>query len=445
MDSERPHVRGETSNRRGRTRQDAGETPEGRGGTTILDPYKIREDFPILKRKINDYPLIYFDNAATTQKPRQVIKAITDYYEQHNANVHRAVHTLNQEATELYEDARKTIAKHINARDSAEIIFLRGTTEAINLVAYSWALHNLKPDDEVLVSLMEHHSNIVPWEIIAKLNKFTIKYARVNPDGTLNYEDFESKISKKTKLVSLSHVSNVSGVINDVKRLAELAHENGALMLADGAQSVPHMPVDVKNLDVDFLAFSGHKMLGPTGIGALYAKKTLIEKMEPFQGGGEMIKQVSFSGEQERCDVSLNDPPWKFEAGTPHICGAIALAEAVRYLRRLGMDQVQAHECLLTNYVIKGMRELNKVTIHGTTDTALKCGIIPFSVQGLSSHDTALFCDSYGIMIRSGFHCAQPLHQVFKLQSSARASFYIYNTREEIDRFIEVLKEMEQL
>ena len=345
----------------------------------------------------------------------------------------------------MYENSRETIAKFINARDSAEIIFVRGTTEAINLVAYSWGLRNLKRGDEVLVSLMEHHSNIVPWEIISKITGSTIKYAKVHPDGTLNYDDFESKFSSKTKIASLSHVSNVSGVINDVKRISKVAHEHGALMLVDGAQSVPHMPVDVRDLGADFLAFSGHKMLGPTGIGVLYAKKTLLEKMDPFQGGGEMIKEVSFSGAREQCDISLNDPPWKFEAGTPNICGAVALAEAVKYLEKIGMDLVQGHECYLTNYAIKRMQECSKVTLHGSTDTALKCGIIPFSVQGLSSHDTALFCDNYGIMIRSGYHCAQPLHQVFKLQSSARASFYIYNTREEIDRFVEVLKEIDRL
>jgi cysteine desulfurase/selenocysteine lyase len=354
------------------------------------------------------------------------------------------VHTLSQEATEQYENSRETIAKFINAKDSAEIVFVRGTTEAINLVAYSWGLRNLKPEDEVLVSLMEHHSNIVPWEIISKITGFTLKYAKVNPDGTLNYEDFEDKITDKTKIASLSQVSNVSGVINDVKRIARTAHEHGALMLVDGAQSVPHMPVNVRDIDADFLAFSGHKMLGPTGIGVLYAKETLLEKMAPFQGGGEMIKEVSYSGAKEHCDVSLNDPPWKFEAGTPDICGAIALKEAINYLERIGMDQVQAHECYLTNYAIKRMQEHSKVSLHGTTDTALKCSIIPFSIGGLSSHDTALFCDNYGIMIRSGYHCAQPLHQIFKLQSSARASFYIYNTREEIDRFIEVLKEIEQ-
>lgn len=374
-----------------------------------------------------------------------MIEAIKDFYENHNANVHRAVHTLSQEATELHENAREKIARFVNAKDSAEIVFTRGTTEAINLVAYSWGLRNLKKGDEVLVSLMEHHSNIVPWELISKINGLTIKYAKVNNDGTLNYEDFESKLSSKTKIACLSHVSNVSGVINDVKRIAKVAHEHGALMLVDGAQSVPHMRVDVRDLNIDFLAFSGHKMLGPTGIGVLHGKKEHLEKMGPFQGGGEMIKEVSFSQGRERCAITWNDPPWKFEAGTPNICGGIALMEAVKYLERIGMTEVLKHEKLLTAYAVKRMQECSKVTLHGPSDLSSKCGIIPFTVEGLSSHDVALFFDTYGIMIRSGFHCAQPLHQVFKLQSSARASFYIYNTREEIDRFIEVLKEIEQV
>jgi cysteine desulfurase/selenocysteine lyase len=327
----------------------------------------------------------------------------------------------------------------------AEIVFVRGTTEAVNLVAYAWGLRNLRKGDEVLLSLMEHHSNIVPWELIAKINGFTIKYARVNDDGTLDYEDFESKFSSKTKLASLSHVSNVSGVINDVKRIAQVAHEHGALMFVDGAQSVPHMPVDVRDLDVDFLAFSGHKMLGPTGIGVLYGKKTLLENMEPFQGGGEMIKDVVFNQKTERCGIDWNEPPWKFEAGTPNICGSLALMEAIKYLEKIGMSEVLKYEKMLTEYAVKTMQRCcTKLMLYGTSDHSLKCGIIPFGITGLSSHDVALFLDNYGIMIRSGFHCAQPLHQLFKLQSSARASFYIYNTREEIDRFVEVLKEIEQ-
>jgi cysteine desulfurase / selenocysteine lyase len=397
-----------------------------------------------LKRKINDNPLIYFDNAATTQKPRQVIDAEKDYYEQHNANIHRAVHSLSQEATELYENAREKISHFINAKDPSEIIFVRGTTEAINLVAYSWGLNNLKEGDEVVLSLMEHHSNIVPWEIISKITGFTIKYTKINNDGTLDYADFEEKICGKTKLVSLTHVSNVSGVANDVKRLARVAHEHGALMLVDGAQSVPHMPVNVQDLDADFLCFSGHKMLGPTGVGVLYGKKDLLEIMPPFQGGGEMIRDVSFSPSKQYCDISWNDLPWKFEAGTPNIAGGIALAEAIKYLEQIGMNNVLHHEIQLTEYALKQMRALKKISVYGPLDMSVKCGIIPFTMDGLSSHDIALFCDNYGIMLRSGFHCAQPLHQLFKLQSSARASFYIYNTTEEVDRFVEVLKEIEQ-
>ncbi|MDI6847584.1 MAG: cysteine desulfurase [Candidatus Bathyarchaeia archaeon] len=409
----------------------------------MLDPYKIREYFPILKRKINNHPLIYFDNAATTQKPRQVIKAIKEFYEKCNANVHRAIHTLSQEASELYENAHEEVAKFINANGMEEIIFVRGTTEAINLVAYAWGLRNLKGEDEVLVTLMEHHSNIVPWEMLSKINGFQVKYVGVKNDGTLNYEAFENAISEKTRMVCLSHVSNVTGVINDVKKVAKIAHEYGALVLVDGAQSVPHLLVSVKDLDIDFLAFSGHKMLGPTGIGVLYGKREILEEMEPFHGGGETIREVTFNTVTKRCSISWNDLPWKFEAGTPNISGGVGLMAAVRYLKDVGMENVKAHEETLTEYVMRRMQELEKVKIYGPKDASVKCGIIPFSVDGLSSHDIALFLDSYGIMIRSGFHCAQPLHEKFNLKSSARASFYIYNTREEIDRFVEVLKEIE--
>ena len=368
-----------------------------------------------------------------------------DFYHNHNGNVHRAVHTLSLEATDLYEKSREKIAKFISARTPSEVIFVRGTTEAINLVAYSWGLNNLGKDDEVLVSLMEHHSNIVPWEITAKLRGFTLKFANVHDDGTLDYEDFENKLTKKTKIACLSHVSNVTGVINDVKRITKAVHDNGSLMLVDGAQSVHHMTVDVQNLGADFLAFSGHKMLGPTGIGVLYGKKELLEAMAPFEGGGEMIKDVSYSKSKGHCDLTWNELPWKFEAGTPNIAGAVGLSVAVKYLEDLGMDNVLSHEKDLTNYATKRIAECKKVRVYGPSDTSKKCGIIPFSVKGLSSHDVALFCDNFGIMMRSGYHCAEPLHQVFKLESSARASFYVYNTKEEIDRFIEVLKELDQL
>jgi len=404
-----------------------------------LDVNRIREDFPILKRKINNYPLVYFDNAATSQKPIQVINAIVDFYENHNANTGRAVHTLSQEATEMQKEAREKVAHFINASDN-EIVFVRGTTEAINLVAYSLGLHTLQKGDEVLISVMEHHSNIVPWDIISRLSGLEIKYVNVNDDGSLNYEDFESKLSNKTKLVSLTHVSNVTGAINDVKKIARAAHDNGALMLVDGAQSVPHLPVDVKDLDVDFLAFSGHKMLGPTGIGVLYGKAAVLEKMAPFQGGGSMISDVSFNKERRQCEIAFNSLPGKFEAGTPDITGTVGLGAAVEYLERIGLNEVLEHERRLTDYAIKKMSELEKVAIYRHSGKSLSSGIIPFNVADLSSHDVALFLDNYGIAIRSGFHCAQPLHQIFKLQSSARASFYIYNTFEEIDRFVDVLR-----
>lgn len=297
----------------------------------------------------------------------------------------------------------------------------------------------------MLVSVMEHHSNIVPWEIISKIKGFKLKYSNINDNGTLDYADFENKLCGKTKIACLSHVSNVTGSINDVKRIARVAHDNGALMLVDGAQSVPHMPVDVKDLDVDFLAFSGHKMLGPTGVGVLYGKKEILEKMAPFQGGGEMIREVAYNRDKEHCGMVWNELPWKFEAGTPNISGAIGLGAAVDYLEKIGLDKVLEHERRLTKYTHERMEESSKVTIHGPRSTSEKLGIIPFTVEGLSSHDVALFFDNYGIMIRSGYHCAQPLHQIFKLESSARSSFYVYNTETEVDRFIEVLKEFDQL
>jgi cysteine desulfurase / selenocysteine lyase len=407
-----------------------------------LDVQALRRDFPILGRKINGQPLIYFDNAATTQKPRQVIDAIVDYYSYHNGNVHRGVYTLSAEATELHENARERIAKFVNAKSSRETIFVRGTTEAINLVAHSLGCNSLGEGDEVLVSMMEHHSDIVPWEILAQCKGFTIKYANVNNDGTLDYEDFESKISRKTRICCLSHVSNVTGVINDVKRITKAAHDNGALMLVDGAQSVPHMPIDVQNIGMDFLAFSGHKLLGPTGIGVLYGKAEVLEKMAPFEGGGEMIKEVSINKGQ--CSISWNELPFKFEAGTPNIAGAVGLGAAVKYLQDLGMQNVFSHEKELTRYAYERIKECGNVTLYGPTDLTRKCGIIPFGLKGFSSHETAALFDEYGIALRSGYHCAQPLHEILKLQSSARASFYIYNTPQEVDRFVEILKELDK-
>jgi len=407
-----------------------------------VDLQTIRQDFPILKRQINGNPLIYFDNAATSQKPRQVIDAITDYYTNHNGNIHRAIHNLSSEATELFEHARERISKFINANTPNEIIFTRGTTEAINLVAYSLGCNHIGSGDEILISRMEHHSNIVPWEIISKCRGFTIKYAQVHKDGILDYKDFENQITKKTKICCLSQVSNVTGVINDIKRLTKVAHDHNALMLVDGAQSVPHMSVDVQNLDADFLAFSGHKMLGPTGIGVLYGKKDILQKMAPFQGGGNMIKDVTLNN--DKCNITWTELPWKFEAGTPDIAGVIGLGAAVDYLKNLCMDNVFNHEKELTQYAIEHLKDHKNLAIYGPTDLSQRCGIIPFRLHGFSSHETAAIFNEYGIAIRSGYHCAQPLHQIFNLQSSARASFYVYNTQTEIDRFIEILEELKQ-
>lgn len=407
-----------------------------------MDVNKIRADFPILERKINNYPLVYFDNAATSQKPIQVINAVADFYKNHNANVSRAVHTLSQEATLMQQASREKVAKFVNARRASEIVFVRGTTEAINLVAYSLGLHELKRGDEVLVSVMEHHSNLVPWSILSQLRGFRVKYVNAKSDGSLDCGDLENKLSSKTKLVSLTQVSNVTGQINDVKSVAKLAHDAGALMLVDGAQSVPHLPVNVQDLDVDFLAFSGHKMLGPTGIGALYGKAEILEKMTPFQGGGSMISDVSYSEENQQCNVSFNVVPDKFEAGTPDTAGIIGLGAAVDYLQAIGIKEVLGHEKQLTDYAIKRLSELKNVVVYGHGDKADSAGIIPFNVDGISSNDVALFLDNFGIAIRSGFHCAQPLHQAFKLQSTARASFYLYNTLEEIDRFVDTLKQV---
>ena len=411
----------------------------------MFNPYEIRKDFPILDREINGYKLIYFDNAATSQKPRQVIDVMKEFYEKYNANIHRGVHTLSQEASELYENAHKEVANFINADGMEEIVFVKNTTEAINLVAYSWALNKLSEGDEVLTTLLEHHSNIIPWEILSKIRGFKVKYADINADGTLNIESLEQLTTEKTRIICVSHVSNVTGAINDVKRIAKLAHENDAIIILDGAQSVPHMPIDVKNLDVDFLAFSGHKMLGPTGIGVLYGKRELLEEMEPFLGGGSMIKSVRCRSPNGNCQIEWHDLPWKFEAGTPNICGGIGLMEAVKYLRRIGMENVQRHERELTEYVLKRFGEFEKVKFYGPKDASLKCGIIPFNIDGMNPHDVALMLDSFGIMVRSGYHCAEPLHRRLGIKGSARASFYIYNTKEEIDRFIEVLRNIESV
>jgi cysteine desulfurase/selenocysteine lyase len=407
----------------------------------MFDASEIRKDFPILQRKVNGHDIIYFDNAATSQKPLQVIEAVKEFYERHNANVHRGVHTLSQESSKLYEEAHEETARLVNARGIEEIVFVKNTTEAINLVAYSLALHMLGEGDEVITTVMEHHSNIVPWEMLSKIRGFKVKYADVKGDGTLDFESLEGLITERTKIVTVTHASNVTGVINDIAKISKLAHQNNAILVVDGAQSVPHMPVDVRKLDIDFLAFSGHKMLAPTGIGVLYGKRELLEKMEPFIGGGDMIRSVKYD-KIKGCTIEWHHLPWKFEAGTPNVCNAIGLAEAIRYLKRLGMENVREHERQLTQHTLKLLQENESVEVYGPRDVSTKCGIVSFNVRGLNHHDVALIFDSFGIMVRSGYHCAEPLHHRLGVEGSVRASFYIYNTMDEVERFIEVLREI---
>lgn len=400
---------------------------------------KIRNNFPILKRLIHGNPLIYLDNAATTQKPKAVIDALVDYYNNHNANIHRGIHTLAEEATAMYEKAREKIAKFIGAKTSKEIIFVRNSTEAINLVAYSWGRTYLKAGDEIILSESEHHSNLVPWQILAKEKSVKLLFVPVREDGYLDLDYFKKILTKKVKLVSLVHVSNVLGTINPVAELGKLAHEVGALVLIDAAQSVPRMKIDVNELDCDFLVASGHKMLGPTGIGFLYAKEELLNSLPPFLGGGDMIREVYL-------DHSLwNDLPWKFEAGTPNIADAIALGAAVDYLETLGMKDIFEHEKRLTEYALSQLSRISNLSIYGPKTTENKTGVISFSIKGIHPHDIAQILDKEGIAVRSGFHCAMPLHLKLKIPATCRASFYIYNTKEDIDKLVEGIEKAKKI
>lgn len=410
-------------------------------GGYMFDPYEVRKDFPILERKVRGRRVIYFDNAATSQKPVQVIEAISNYYRFYNSNVHRAVHTLSQEASQLYEDAHEEAARFIGADSFREVIFVKNTTEGINLVAYSLGLHEFSEGDEVIVTLMDHHSNIVPWHIISKVKGLRIRYVNITSDGRIDLDDLGKKLSSRTRIVCIPHVSNVLGTINDVKTIAKMVHEAGAYILVDGAQSAPHIPVSVKSLDVDFFVFSGHKMLGPMGIGVLYGREDILSEMEPFLGGGDMISNVSLS-DAGGFEVTYNELPWKFEAGTPNVAGAIGLMEAMKYLERLGMENVHRYERELVGYTLDLMGELDGVEIYGPLDHGIRGGVVAFNIKGLGGHVTASLLDDYGIMVRSGHHCAQPLHQFLNISNSARASFYIYNLREEIDIFIEALRDI---
>lgn len=400
----------------------------------MIDIQKIRADFPILAQEINEKPLAYLDNAATSQKPKQVIEALTHYYEFDNANVHRGVHTLAARATDAYESARGKVAKFIHAREVAEIIFTRGTTSAINLVVDSYAEANIEAGDEIVISYLEHHSNLIPWQQLAKRKGAVLKYIELEEDGTISVEQAKKTIGEKTKIVALAHVSNVLGTITPIKEIAAIAHQFGAVILVDGAQAVPHMEVDVVDLDADFYAFSGHKMMAPTGIGALYGKRELLDAMEPTEFGGEMIDFV------ELYDSTWKELPWKFEAGTPIIGGAIALGAAIDYLAEVRLENIHAHEQALASYAIEEMSKIEGITIYGPKDASKRCGLVTFNLEGAHPHDIATILDEDGVASRAGHHCAQPLMKWLDVSSTARASFYIYNTKEEIDALIDGLK-----
>ena len=394
---------------------------------------KIKNDFPILFQEVNDEPLVYLDNAATSQKPKQVIDSLVYFYEHDNANVHRGVHTLAERATSSYEGAREKVRNFINAKSTKEVLFTRGTTTAINWLSRSYGDSNVSEGDEILISQMEHHSNIVTWQELAKRQGAKLVYVDLTDEGELDVEDFKNKLNEKTKIVSLAHASNVLGVVNPIKELTQLVHEVGAVMIVDGAQSVPHMSVDVQELDADFYAFSGHKMCGPTGIGVLYGKQSLLEEMEPIEFGGEMIDFVYHDRS------TWTELPWKFEAGTPNIAGAIALGSAIDYLTEIGMDNIHQHEAEIVEYVLPKLQAIEGLTIYGPSDPKKHTGVIAFNIDGVHPHDASTALDMEGVAVRAGHHCVQPLLNYLGVQSTARASFYFYNTKKDADRLFEAI------
>lgn len=399
---------------------------------------KVRSDFPILHQKINDKPLIYFDNAATSQKPIQVINTITNYYQNDNANVHRGAHTLSCRATDAYEGTRDKIAQFIKAKSRNEIVYTRNATEAINLVAYSWALNNLKENDEIILSVMEHHSNIVPWQIIAQKTGVKIKFVELTENEEFDFEHYKSLLSSNTKLVSIVHISNTLGCINPIIDIIKYAHNFGAKVLIDACQSMPHFPINVQEINCDWLVASGHKMCAPTGIGFLYGKEELLTEMPPFFGGGEMISEVFFD------HFTCGELPHKFEAGTPAICEAIALGSAIDYLSNIGMDKIHQYEEELTTYLFEKMTTIPNLKIYGNNplkEGKKRASLAAFNVNNIHGNDLATLLDNEGIAIRSGHHCTQPLHRYLNISGSARASLYFYNTFAEIDIFISSLKE----
>ena len=402
---------------------------------TILDVETIRKDFPILQRKVHGKPLVYLDNAATSQKPKQVIDAMDFYYKNYNANVHRSIHELGEEATAKFEEAHSKVADFINAGSYQNIVLTKNTTESLNLVAYSLTA-GLKKGDEIVISQMEHHSNFVPWQQLSKQRGLKLKFIKINEEGKLDEDSIKENITKNTKIVSLTHVSNVLGTINPIEDIAKIAHENNALFVVDGAQALPHMPVDVKKLDADFYAFSGHKMLGPTGVGVLYGKKELLQHMPPFLYGGEMIREVRFD------DTKFNELPWKFEAGTPNIIEGIGLGVAIEYLNKVGVKQIYERDKELVEYAIEKLKEIDGITIYGPKERG---AVVSFNVHGVHAHDVSQILDSEGVAIRAGHHCCMPLMSVLGVAATARASFYLYNTEQEIDTMIDAIHKVKKV
>ncbi|QJX63600.1 cysteine desulfurase [Niallia circulans] len=396
-----------------------------------MDSKHIRSYFPILNQEVNGHPLVYLDSAATSQKPVQVIETIENYYREYNSNVHRGVHTLGTRATDAYEGAREKVRKFISASSIEEIIFTRGTTTALNTVAQSYAMENVKEGDEIVITPMEHHSNIIPWQQVAKKTGATLKYLPLQADGTIALVDVENTITPATKVVSIAYVSNVLGVINPIKEIAAIAHKNGAVLVVDAAQGAPHVKIDVQDLDCDFLGFSGHKMCGPTGIGVLYGKKQLLENMEPIEFGGEMIDFVGLY------ESTWKELPWKFEAGTPIIAGAIGLGAAIDFLEEIGLENITEHEHKLAAYAMEKMSSINGLTIYGPQNANHRAGVITFNIEDVHPHDVATVLDAEGIAVRAGHHCAQPLMKWLNVSATARASFYLYNSEEDVDKLVE--------
>lgn len=394
----------------------------------------IRKYFPVLNQEVNGHPLVYLDSAATSQKPTQVLEVLKKYYEFDNSNVHRGVHTLGNRATDSYEGAREKIRKFINANSTEEIIYTRGTTTSINTVAAAYGHANVNEGDEIVITKMEHHSNFIPWQQLAKQQKAVLKFIELEEDGTISLETVRKTITPKTKIVAVTMASNVLGTINPVKEITEIAHENGAITVIDAAQGAPHMPIDVQDIDCDFLAFSGHKMCGPTGIGVLYGKKAHLENMEPIEFGGEMIDFVDLY------DSTWKELPWKFEGGTPNIAGAIGLGAAIDFLNEIGLENIAKHEHELVEYAIAEMEKVGGISIYGPLDAQKRCGLITFNLDGVHPHDLATILDMNGIAIRAGHHCAQPLMKWLQCTATARASFYMYNSKEDVDAFVAGLR-----